>query len=170
MMSDDIKSRLAAIKLLILDVDGILTDGSLWYGADGEIVKAFHVHDGLGIKRLIGQGVDVAIITSRESQAVTIRAQELGIKHIYQKQAAKLQAFIELLQLLKLTEADVAYMGDDIPDLEVMERVAIAVTVPNAVQAIKDKADFITNLSGGKGAVREFCDMIYDEKQNTPTP
>ncbi len=155
-----LRQKARRIKLLILDVDGVLTDGKICYTSDGKELKFFHVHDGLGIKRLQQTGVDVAIISSRDSVAVQTRMQELGIKHIYQGQKDKLTAFEKLLTDLQLTPEMTAFAGDDLPDLPVLERVGLAIAVKNAVDTVKKAADYQTKRSGGEGAVREICEMI----------
>lgn len=152
------------VKLLILDVDGVLTDGRLWYSTDGEVLKVFHVQDGLGIKRLLQAGVEVAIISSRENQAVFRRAKELGISHVFQGERDKCIPYEELLSQLQLEEKEVAYVGDDLPDLPVMQRVGLAIAVANAVPAVHSSAHWSTTKRGGEGAVREVCDLILPSK------
>lgn len=154
-------NKFRQIKLLILDVDGVLTDGRLWYSADGEMLKIFHVQDGLGIKRLLRSGVEVAIISSRENQeAVFQRANELGISHVFQGEHDKCIPYEQLLSKLKLNKKEVAYVGDDLPDLPVMQRVGIAIAVANAVPLVLLSAHWSTKKCGGEGAVREVCDLI----------
>ena len=148
------------IRLLILDVDGVLTDGRLWYSTDGEVLKVFHVQDGLGIKRLLQADIKVAIISSRENQAVFRRAKELGISHVFQSEYDKRIPYEELLLQLQLDEKKVAYVGDDLPDLPVMQRVGLAIAVANAVPEVHSLAHWSTKRRGGEGAVREVCDLI----------
>jgi 3-deoxy-D-manno-octulosonate 8-phosphate phosphatase (KDO 8-P phosphatase) len=148
------------IKLLVLDVDGVLTDGRLWYGNNGEELKAFHIQDGLGIKLLQRGGVDVAIITGRTSQLVTRRGTELGIKHIIQGREDKLVALRELAAKLNLTLEEIAYAGDDLPDLSAIAAVGLGITVANAMLYVAEHAVFKTTRDGGDGAVREICDLI----------
>ena len=148
------------IRLLILDVDGVLTDGQLWYGTDREILKVFHVQDGLGIKRLLQAGVEVAIISSRKNRAVSQRARELGISYIFQSERDKRIPYEKLVSQLQLDEKEIAYIGDDLPDLPVMQRVGLAIAVANAVPEIHSLAHWSTNKRGGEGAVREVCDLI----------
>lgn len=152
--------KIANIKLLILDVDGVLTDGKLYYSAEGETLKVFHVHDGAGIKQLQKNGITVALISCRHSEAVKQRALELGIAEVYQGQSEKMAAFFELCQKLKLSAHEIAYVGDDTPDLAVMKLVGFSIAVANATAAVKKQADWETTLKGGKGAVREVCDML----------
>ncbi|QTS84127.1 KdsC family phosphatase [Coxiella endosymbiont of Amblyomma nuttalli] len=161
-MQESLQDKIRFIKLLILDVDGILTDGRLWYTANGEILKAFHVHDGLGIKQLLQAGIHVAIITSCKNKAVSFRATKLGIQYVFQGKCDKLLPFKQLLSHLKLSENEVAYMGDDLSDLPIMQCVRLAITVPNAVSIVQAKAHWKTKKSGGEGAVREVCDCILN--------
>lgn len=148
------------IRLLILDVDGVLTDGRLWYSADREVLKVFHVQDGLGIKRLLQTGVKVAIISSQKNQAVFQRARELGISYIFQSERNKRIPYEKLVSQLQLDEKEIAYIGDDLPDLPVMQRVGLAIAVANAVPEVHSSAHWSTNKRGGEGAVREVCDLI----------
>lgn len=152
---------MSTIKLAIFDVDGVLTNGQLFFFPGGE-GKAFHVHDGLGMKKLMTNGVEVAIITKRESQAVTDRMNELGIQHVYQGVQDKVACFQNLLGTLNITANDCAYLGDDEPDLAVMKQVAWPVAVANATPAVKSIAKFQTQKEGGFGAAREFCEAILE--------
>lgn len=158
--------KIQHLRLLVLDVDGVLTNGKITYTSDGTEFKTFHAHDGLGIKRLLATGVSIAIISSRESQTVTQRMKELKVPYVFQNQENKSDAFHSLLQELKLNIDSVACVGDDLPDLEIMQEASIAITVPNAVDTIKQQADWITHQSGGCGAVREICDTIIALQQN----
>lgn len=155
-------TQAAKVKLLILDVDGVLTDGKIWFTPDGQEVKAFHIHDGMGITQLQQAGIPVAIITSRNSTIVTTRMRELGVNHVYQGQISKMAAFEQLLEKLDLTPEAVAYVGDDLADLPVMQRVGLSIAVANAVAPIKQQADWETEHHGGQGAVREVCDLILE--------
>ncbi len=148
------------IKLLILDVDGVLTDGKLFFDYQGNEFKAFHAHDGHGIKMLQQTGIEIAVISGRESVIVSKRMEELDVKLVYQNQRDKRAAFAELLQKLDLTPEQVAYVGDDVVDLPIMTKVGLAIAVANALEAVKACADWTTTLSGGNGAVREVCDVI----------
>jgi len=156
----DIRERAARIKLAIFDVDGVLTDGSLIYAADGHELKAFHVHDGLGLKRLLANHIEVAVITARMSMIVTERMADLGVAHVYQGQDDKLACFEQLLHALKLEPANVAYTGDDLPDLAVMQRVGLSVAVANAHPWVRERAHWRTRLAGGAGAAREVADLL----------
>ncbi len=154
------------IKLLILDVDGVLTDGSIYIDADGRESKRFNVLDGQGIRMLQDTGVQVAIISGRTSTAVTARAAELNIQHLYQGVNNKVAAFEMLLQKLALTGDECAFMGDDLIDIAVMRRCALAVAVPDAQHLVCEAAQYITKKSGGKGAVREVCEFIMQVQGN----
>ena len=156
----DLLARAARIRLAVFDVDGTLTDGRLWYGEDGRETKVFHVHDGLGLKRLQAYGVQVAIITARISHAVALRAEELDIAHLYQAQGDKRACLRELLDALKLTPAQAAFIGDDLPDLAPMRLAGLAVAVANAHPWVAAQAHWQTRHGGGMGAAREVCDLI----------
>jgi 3-deoxy-D-manno-octulosonate 8-phosphate phosphatase (KDO 8-P phosphatase) len=156
----DIRERASRIKLAIFDVDGVLTDGRLIYAEDGHELKAFHVHDGFGLKRLLANHVEVAVITARMSMIVTERMAELGVAHVYQGQDDKLACFEQLLHALKIEPADVAYTGDDLTDLAVMQRSGLAIAVANAHPWVRERSHWRTRLAGGAGAVREIADLI----------
>ncbi|HYF97416.1 MAG TPA: HAD-IIIA family hydrolase [Coxiellaceae bacterium] len=153
-------AKATKIKLLILDVDGVLTDGKLYYSREGESLKVFHVHDGAGIKQLLKQGIHIAVISARSSAAVQTRLNELGVKHIYQGQTDKTIAFHELCQKLKVSPNECAYVGDDLADIAVMKLVALPIAVANAVLEVKAAALYVTEMRGGEGAVREVCELI----------
>ncbi len=165
----DLLARASRIKLAVFDVDGVLTDGKLWYAADGHELKAFHVHDGLGLKRLLANGIEVAIITARLSPLVTERMAELGVAHVYQGQSDKLACFEQLRSALKLELADVAYTGDDLPDLRVMLRVGLAIAPANAHPWVAARAHWHTGHSGGSGAAREVCDLLLAAQGKSDT-
>ena len=156
----DIRDRAAKIRLAVFDVDGVLTDGKLCYSDDGRELKSFHVHDGFGLKRLMANGIEVAVITARMSHLVTERTAELGIAHVYQGQQDKLVCFEQLIHALKLEPDQASYCGDDLPDLAVMQRVGLSVAVANAHPWISERARWRTQLRGGEGAVRELCDLL----------
>jgi 3-deoxy-D-manno-octulosonate 8-phosphate phosphatase (KDO 8-P phosphatase) len=156
----DIRERAARVKLALFDVDGVLTDGRLLYTDDGRELKAFHVHDGLGLKRLIANGIEVGIITSRMSHMVTERTAELGIAHVYQGQTDKLACYEELIHALKLEHGQTSYCGDDLPDLRVMARVGLSIAVANAQPVVAERAHWRTQRRGGEGAAREVCDLL----------
>lgn len=148
------------IKLLVLDVDGVLTDGHLWYDNSGEELKAFNIQDGLGIKLLLSSGVDVGIITGRRSALVARRARELGIRHVVQGREDKLTALQAMVEELGISLTEIAYMGDDLPDLSAIRAVGFGIAVANAQPVVAEHADYKTARSGGDGAVREICDLI----------
>lgn len=156
----DLLARAAAIRLAVFDVDGTLTDGRLWYGEAGLESKAFHVHDGLGLKRLRANGVQVAIISARLSHPVALRAEELGIAHVYQGQGDKRACLRDLLDALALTAAQAAFVGDDLPDLPPMRMAGLAIAVANAHPWVIEQAHWQTRRNGGEGAAREVCDLI----------
>ncbi len=148
------------LKLLILDVDGVLTDGKLFFDNDGNEYKSFHAQDGHGIKMLRQTGVEVAVISGRKSQSVALRMKNLGIEHVYQGHENKIAAFNALIEKLGITPEQAAHVGDDVIDLPVMIRVGLAIAVNDANFAVKQHADWCTTLPGGQGAVREVCDFI----------
>jgi 3-deoxy-D-manno-octulosonate 8-phosphate phosphatase (KDO 8-P phosphatase) len=158
----DILARTKNIKLVIFDVDGVLTDGSIIIGDDGEEYKAFHSRDGHGMKLLQYTGVKIGIITGRTSQVVEHRMNSLGINYVYQGQQVKLPAFEQMLKQLKLTADQCAYVGDDWVDLAVMNRVGLAIAVQDADPVVKKHAHWITPANGGKGAAREVCEFIME--------
>lgn len=154
----------AAIKLLILDVDGVLSDGRLYLSDQQQELKTFHVQDGFGIRLLLQNDVQIAVITARSSPLVQWRMQSLGVKHIYQGATAKLPVFQQLLADLQLLPQDVAYMGDDWPDLPVITRVGVPIAVANAVAEVSERAVYQTQAFGGAGAVREVANHILKAK------
>ena len=154
------------IRLLILDVDGVLTDGKLFFDYQGNEYKSFHARDGHGMKMLQKTGVDIAVISGRESPIVTMRMQSLGVAHVYQAQEDKRVAFDTLLEKVALTREEVAYVGDDVIDLPIMMNVGLAIAVADANDAVKACADWTTTLNGGAGAVREVCDLILQAQDN----
>ncbi|MFA9215723.1 MAG: KdsC family phosphatase [Sphingomonadaceae bacterium] len=156
----DLQQRAARIQLMIFDVDGVLTDGSLHYGADGEALKTFNVHDGLGIKLLQEAGIKTAIISARKSAQVTRRAADLGIEFLHQGGHDKLTPFHSLLAQTGLTAEQVGFIGDDVVDLPILTRVGFAVGVPNGRPDVISRAHYITEAAGGRGAVREVCELL----------
>jgi 3-deoxy-D-manno-octulosonate 8-phosphate phosphatase (KDO 8-P phosphatase) len=153
-------ARASRIRLLVLDVDGVLTDGRLHISATGEEVKVFHVRDGSGLVALQRAGVTVAIISGRASAAVTRRASELGIAHVHQGIGDKGAALDALCAELGLAQEEVACVGDDTPDLPMFDRAGIAVAVADAHPAAAARAHWVTQARGGRGAVRELCDLL----------
>jgi 3-deoxy-D-manno-octulosonate 8-phosphate phosphatase (KDO 8-P phosphatase) len=152
--------RAARVKVMIFDVDGVLTDGSLTYGPDGEATKTFYVLDGLGIQLLQKTGVQTAIISARNSPIVVRRAADLGITHVHQGSHDKRVAFARLLESTGITAGECGYIGDDVIDLPLFTRVGFAVTVPSGHPEVQHRAHYVTRAPGGRGAVREVCDMV----------
>jgi len=156
----DVEARARAVRLAIFDVDGVMTDGTIYIGGAGEAFKAFNILDGHGIKMLQDAGVAAAIISGRASEAVARRAAELTIRHVVQGAGDKLAAFDALTAQLGVEPAACAFMGDDLPDLPVMRHCGFAVSVPNAVEAVRSAAHYVTRAPGGRGAVREMCELV----------
>jgi 3-deoxy-D-manno-octulosonate 8-phosphate phosphatase (KDO 8-P phosphatase) len=156
----DFAARARRIRWLILDVDGVLTDGRLHYSSGGDESKAFHIQDGLGIKLLQASGVHVAVITGRRSPAVERRAHELGIERLAQGAEDKLDAFEQLLSEVGADPEQAACVGDDLPDLPLLRRCALGVTVPDAPELLRRHAHYVTARRGGEGAVREVCELL----------
>lgn len=163
-VSNAIITKAERIKLFVCDIDGVFSDGRIYLGNDGEELKAFHTKDGYGIKALIKSGVDVAVITGRNSNIVTQRMSALTVKHIIQGQEDKLPALKNLLNTLNLTPDQVAYIGDDMPDHCCMSYIGFSIAVNDAHPAILNIADFTTSIKGGFGAVRESCDLIMQSQ------
>ena len=163
-MNPELANRLSRIKLMIFDVDGVLTDGKMHYGADGELFKSFNVLDGHGIKLLKKADVMTAIISARLSPVVNRRAADLEISHVIQGAGEKRQAFEHLLEKTGLTAGQCGFIGDDIIDLPVLIRAGVSFSVPNGHPEVLSRVDHVTRHSGGNGAVREVCDMIMRAK------
>ena len=159
-MSQDAFERAKAIRLVVFDVDGVMTDGSLYLCDDGQEFKAFNTQDGLGMKLLKASGVDTAIITGRTSNVVARRAESTGVAHYFQGVEDKLEAFERLTRELGLEHSQCAFMGDDVVDLPPMRRCGLAVTVPAAPPLVKTHAHYVTEKEGGRGAVRELVELI----------
>jgi 3-deoxy-D-manno-octulosonate 8-phosphate phosphatase (KDO 8-P phosphatase) len=155
-----LQSRAQSIRLIAFDVDGIMTDGGLFLSDSGEEFKRFNSLDGHGLKMLVASGVIPAIITGRTSRCVELRAQNIGITHVFQGVENKLEILRALLAQLNLTAADAAFMGDDVVDLPAMRHAGLAITVPEAPQAVRDHAHYVTLRNGGHGAVREACELL----------
>jgi len=158
-------ARARRVRLAIFDVDGVLTDGTIFIGPTGEAFKAFSILDGHGLKMLREAGIMTAILSGRSHRAVDRRAKELSIDHVIQGKSDKLPEFDKLIKRLKLAAKDCAYMGDDLPDLPVMRRCGLAVAPANAVKAVKDAAHHVTHARGGNGAVREMCELILRHRK-----
>jgi 3-deoxy-D-manno-octulosonate 8-phosphate phosphatase (KDO 8-P phosphatase) len=154
------KKAPAAIRMLVLDVDGVMTDGRLYFGPRGEALKLFHVRDGLGIKQLTAAGIEVAVISGRKSKMVDVRCRELGVEHVYQGAKDKLPVLEKLCARLKIEPSACACVGDDLPDIPLMQKVALAFAVADAHPEARHAAHLVTKLPGGHGAVREVCDYL----------
>jgi len=161
---DAVFERARRIRLLVLDVDGVLTDGRLYFTTGGEELKAFHVRDGAGIVAVQRAGVTVAIISGRDSAAVTRRAGELGIRHVYQGAGDKGATFDQLLAELGVAAAETACVGDDTPDAPMLGRAGLAIAVADAHPALLASAHWVTKSKGGRGAVREVCDLLLSAR------
>lgn len=162
---DTLVERANDVRLLVLDVDGVLTDGRLYFSARGEQLKCFHVRDGAGIKQVLNAGLQVAVISGRQSKMVDKRMSELGVTWVKQGVQDKLAALRELMDILNLTPQAVASVGDDTPDLPLLEVARLAIAVADAHPSVKSHAHFITQAPGGQGAVREVCDLILEGRR-----
>lgn len=156
----DVRQRAQNIRLLILDVDGVLTDGSLYFDAKGETLKVFHVRDGHGIKLAQRAGIEVALLSGRRSDAAYHRAKELGINRFHEGLRDKVAVLEEIVAAMQIEASQVAMVGDDLVDLPIMSRAGFAVAVADAVPEVIAAAHWVTSLPGGRGAVREVCDLL----------
>lgn len=163
-MVQDLIEKARQIELVIFDVDGVLTTGALFYGDDGQEYKAFNSRDGHGMRMLLDSGVQIGIITGRESEVVTLRMRNLGISHVLQGRRDKLPAYLEMKAMTGITDDKIAYVGDDVVDLPVMKRVALAVAVQDAHPLVKQHAHWQTPSAGGQGAARDFCEFVMEAK------
>lgn len=159
--------RAARIRLLVLDVDGVLTDGRLYFDSQGNEIKAFYTQDGLGLKALQQVGITLALVSGRASRMVSDRARALGIEHVYQGRGEKLGAYLDLLEKTGVGEEAVCFAGDDWIDLPILCRVGLAVAVPDAAPAVLERAHWVTTRPGGLGAVRELCELLLDAQGHT---
>lgn len=159
-MDEEIIKRAKKVKLLLMDCDGVLTDGRLYYSERGEELKVFHVHDGQGLISWHQAGFQSGVITGRTSKMLEKRANELGIKFLRQGSKDKLKDFRSVLEKISVSKDEVAYIGDDITDLVLLQSVGFSIAVANAVEEISSKVDYITKLNGGFGAVREVIDLL----------
>ena len=164
----DVLTRARRVRLLILDIDGVLTDGRLYFDAKGESLKVFHVRDGHGIKMAQQSGIEVAWVSGRRSDAAYHRARELGISRFYEGVRDKVAILEELLAALTLKPSEVAAMGDELVDLPLLHRVGLGVAVADAVPEVAAAAHWVTSLSGGRGAVREVCDLLLKAQDKWP--
>jgi 3-deoxy-D-manno-octulosonate 8-phosphate phosphatase (KDO 8-P phosphatase) len=168
MMKKNIKEKLKKIKMLILDVDGVMTDGRIIMDDEGREIKNFHVRDGHGLKVLQRYGIKIAIITGRQSKVVEHRARDLDIKDVYQKVFNKKEVFEKILKKHKLSAEETAFMGDDIIDIPVLKIVGFSAAVGDAVDVVKNSVDYVAKNNGGRGAVREICEMILKAQGKWP--
>jgi len=158
------KKTLKGIKLLLLDVDGVMTDGGIYFSDRGDELKKFNIHDGYGITKLRKSGVEVGIVTGRSSSLVARRAEELGIKELYQNVENKLAVYEQIKTKLSRSDREIAYIGDDEPDIPVMKKVAFAACPANASSIVRRQSDFVCRNRGGEGAVREVIDLILESQ------
>ena len=165
-MSNTLSDSAKKIRLAIFDMDGVLTDGKLYLLDDGQNLKAFHCHDGLGIKLLARTGIITAVITTHRSALIDKRMAQLQVAHVYQGVENKITAYEELIAKLNIRDEEVLYMGDDLPDIAIIRRVGLGIAVANAVDMVKQFARYTTRRNGGDGAVREVCELIL-HAQNT---
>jgi 3-deoxy-D-manno-octulosonate 8-phosphate phosphatase (KDO 8-P phosphatase) len=159
-MGPGIEAKARAVRLAIFDVDGIMTDGTLWITDSGEEFKGFNTRDGHGLKMLQESGITLAILSGRRSRCVENRARDLGIAHVLQGISRKQEGFDLLLRAVGVEASQTAYMGDDLVDLPVLRRCGLSATVPEAPDLVRRHADHVTVAAGGRGAVREFCELI----------
>lgn len=164
-MKESLQKKLSKIKLLILDVDGVLTDNGVYIGSDGNEFKKFNIQDGFGIYLVHKAGVQVALLSGRFSKATDFRAQELKIQYVYNGYTDKLKVYQELKERLSLQDEEIAFVGDDLPDIPVLENVGVPMTVANAQTEVKKVAEYVTKTPGGQGAVREIIDLILKAKK-----
>jgi 3-deoxy-D-manno-octulosonate 8-phosphate phosphatase (KDO 8-P phosphatase) len=165
---DDIVQRAARVRLVAFDVDGTLTDGRIWLDAAGNESKAFHIHDGLGLKLLEAQGITVALITARKSEVAQARGRELGLKHVYIGVEDKRACLLLLADELGLARDEIAFMGDDLPDLSAFAVAGFAVAPANGHAWLRERAHWVTGENGGEGAARALCDLILDARGLAP--
>ena len=165
---DQVKRIAAKVKLLILDVDGVLTDNTLYINDNGEEAKRFNVSDGMGIYLASRAGLEIALISGKKSRATKFRALDLKIKHVYLGVTNKIKAYQKLKRNMKLSDGQIAYMGDDILDVSVLKKVALPICVKDANPVVRKFAKFVTKTKGGEGAVREVIDMLLESKKINP--
>ncbi len=159
-VGQEVLRRARSVRLMIFDVDGVLTDGTLWYGPRGEVLKAFSAHDGHGLKLLAAAGVALALLSGRRSKAVALRAKELGIREVHQGVDNKLSVFQKILKKYRLSSASAGFMGDELVDLPVLERCGFACAPREAPDAVRGRVHYVTQAAAGRGAVREVCDLL----------
>ena len=164
-MNRELIERAVKIKFFLMDVDGVLTDGRLYYDDGGKETKVFHIHDGHGIRLMHEAGIKVGILSGRKSKAVEIRAKELSIEECHLGVADKIGRFNEILKKHQLDESEVAYIGDDLPDLPVLKKAGLSISVASGIDEVKDHVHWVTKRPGGLGAVREAIDFILSAKK-----
>jgi 3-deoxy-D-manno-octulosonate 8-phosphate phosphatase (KDO 8-P phosphatase) len=164
---NNIGSKLAGVRLVAFDVDGVFTDGRFYVSDDGVETKAFHTQDGFGIRKLISANVAVAVVSGRRSGAVERRMAELGVRHVVQGCDDKVAAIDGILESLGIAAPECAYVGDDIPDLPLLRHVGISIAVANAVEAVRAHCDYTTSAPGGCGAVREVCELVLSARDRS---
>jgi len=160
MISQNVLERMKKIKVLILDIDGVMTDGHIIYSIYGDELKFFDVQDGFGITLLRRAGIKSVIITAKKSRIVKLRARDMKVVKAYQGYTVKLKAFDKVIKKFRVKPEEVCFIGDDLIDLPILKRVGLAVAVPNAVEEVRQHAHFVTSRAGGHGGVRELCDLI----------
>lgn len=165
---DELKEKAARVRLIALDVDGIMSDGRLYFSASGDELKAFNILDGLGLKQLMKAGITVAVITGRRSPLTEKRMNDLGIPHLMQGREDKKIALQELVADMNIAPEHIAYMGDDLPDLPALRYAGLGISVPNGYWLVRRHADYCTVAHGGHGAVREACDLILWAQDRLP--
>lgn len=167
-MKKNIREKLKNIKMLILDVDGVMTDGRIILDDSGREIKNFDVRDGHGIKLIQRYGIEVALLTGRKSEVVKHRASDLGIKEVYQKVFNKKEVFVEILQKNRLDSSEAAFLGDDLIDIPVLKAAGFSAAVADALDIVKKTVDYVTKNKGGRGAVREVCEMLLQAQGKWP--
>lgn len=160
------RKKLKGVKLLLLDVDGVMTDGGIYFSERGDELKKFNTHDGYGITKLQKSGVKIGILTGRSSQLVARRAHELGIVEVHQGLENKIEVYKQIKKRLRLDDGEIAYIGDDEPDVPIMKRVVFAACPADAVAVVRRQADFVCKNRGGEGAVREVVDLILESRSH----
>ena len=163
-MNKRLIARAHRIRLAIFDVDGVLTDGTIYLSEHGEETKAFNILDGLGLKMLSASGIVTALLSGRKSKVVALRAKEIGISHVLQGVDDKLGTYQRLLRKLDLAEEETSFMGDDLPDLPVLRRCGLAFSVPNAPEIVRGHVHYVTRTPGGQGAAREACEFLMQAR------
>ena len=161
----DLLKKAESIQCVITDIDGVLTDGRIFYTNQGETFTGFNIQDGLGIRYLLKHGITVAVLTGRKNPAVLHRMKDLGVDHVFQGLSNKVPAYESLLNMLKLTDNQVAYIGDDIPDYPILKRVGLSVSPRDGNYRITQRVDWVTTAKGGEGAFREVADLLLEAKK-----